>query len=94
MHYIFLAALTQQCLFPGNLKEEIRAASTQSAAATQFLDQAIKPSLDIGDTEAFDKLLLVMEKSGNRMLKKLAEKIEQKLSDSAINSTPEVNISG
>ena len=91
---LFLAALTQQCLFPGNLKEEIRAASTKSAAAAHFLDQAIKPSLEIGDTEAFDKLLLVMGKSDDRMLKKLAEKIKQKISDSTINSTSEASISG
>ena len=91
---LFLAALTQQDLLSGNLKEEIRAASSQSAAAAKFLDQSIKPSLDISDTAAFDKLLFVMAMSDNQTLKKLAEKIKQKLSDRAINSTSETGISG
>ena len=84
----FLAELTQQNLFSGNLKEEVMTAPTQKDATTCFLDEAIKPSLDVGNREAFDKLLLVMQKSDYQMVNKLAEKIKQKLS-----SIPEIRTS-
>ena len=84
----FLAELTRQNLFSGNLKEAVMTAPTQKDATTCFLDEAIKPSLDVGNREAFDKLLLVMQKSDYRMVNKLAEKIKQKLS-----SIPEIKTS-
>lgn len=77
----FLAELTKQHLFPANLKEVVMKASTQTDAATIFLDKAIKGPLDAGSGEAFEKLLLVMEKSDFMLLKKLAKSIKQKLSD-------------
>ena len=88
---LFLAGLTQQNLFSGNLKEKVKTAPTQKDAATCFLDEAIERPLDVGDREAFDKLLLVMQKSDYRMIKKLAEQIKQKLSsipDEIGTSTP------
>ena len=84
----FLAGLTQQNLFSGNLKEEVMTAPTQKDATTCFLDEAIKPLLEVGDREPFEKLLLVMQNSGHRKLKKLAKQIRQKLS-----SIPEVGTS-
>ena len=77
----FLAELTKQHLFPANLKEVVMKASTQTDAATIFLDKAIKRPLDAGSGEVFEKLLLVMEKSDFMLLKKLAKSIKQKLSD-------------
>ena len=85
---LFLAGLTGQNLFSGTLKEEVMTAPTAKDATTRFLDKAIKRSLDIDDREAFNKLLLVMEKSGFRRVKTLAEQIKQKL-----NSIPEIGTS-
>ena len=75
----FMAKLTQQDLFYGNLKEEVMAARTQADAAANFLYKVVERSLDIDDTEPFDKLLLVMEEFDNLTLNKLAKEIKQNL---------------
>ena len=75
----FLAELTKQHLFSGDLKEEVMAESTQARAATKFLYAAIERSLDVDDREPFDRLLQVMEKFGDLTLNKLAQDIKQKL---------------
>ena len=45
----FIAELTKQGLFYGNLKETVAAESTQSDAAAWFLYEAVERSLDIGN---------------------------------------------
>ena len=55
-------------------------ASTQADAATIFLDEAIRRPLNVGNREAFDKLLLVMESSDFVLLNRVAKVIKQKLS--------------
>lgn len=74
----FIAELTKQDVFYGNLKEVVKAASTQSDAAAHFLDELIERSLNIGNRESFDKLLLVMEKFSST-LNTLAKEIKQKI---------------
>ena len=76
----FLDELTRQRLFSGNLKEEVMKASTQADAATIFLDEAIRRPLNVGNREAFDKLLLVMENPDFVLLNTVAKVIKQKLS--------------
>ena len=75
----FLAELTKQHLFSGDLKEEVMAESTQARAATKFLYAAIERSLDVDEREPFDRLLQVMEKFGDLTLNKLAQDIKQEL---------------
>ena len=75
----FIAELTKQDLFYGDLKEIVAAESTQSNAAARFLYEAVERSLDIGNRDPFDKLLLVMEKFGST-LNKLVKEIKQKIS--------------
>ena len=75
----FIAELTKQDLFYGDLKETVAAESTQSAAAARFLYEAVERSLDIGNRDPFDKLLLVMEKFSS-VLNKLVKEIKQKIS--------------
>ena len=75
----FIAELTKQNLFYGNLKEEVKAAPTQADAAASFLYKAVERSLDIDDKEPFDKLLLVMKGFDNITLKKLAREIKQRI---------------
>ena len=74
----FMAELTQQNLFYGNLKEEVMSAPTQAEAVASFLYKAVERSLDVDDKEPFDKLLLVMEEFNNLTLNKLAREIKQK----------------
>lgn len=76
---IFIAKLTQQNLFSGNLKAEVMAVPTQADAATSFLHKVVERSLDVGDTEPFVKLLLVMEEFDNLTLNKLAREIKRNL---------------
>ena len=73
----FLAELTKQHLFSGDLKEEVMAESTQAIAATKFLYAAIERSLDVDDRETFNRLLQVMEKFDDLTLNKLAQDIKQ-----------------
>lgn len=75
----FIAELTQQNLFSGALKEEVMGASTQADASSCFLYKAVERSLDIDDTEPFDRLLIVMHRFGGVTLQKLAKKIIQKM---------------
>ena len=75
----FLAELTKQHLFSGDLKEEVMAESTQARAATKFLYGTIERSLGVDDREPFDRLLQVMEKFGDLTLNKLAQDIKQEL---------------
>jgi len=54
-------------------------APTQADATTRFLCKTIEPSLDIGNSKPFDRLLLVMKTFGDLNLKKLAEDIQLRL---------------
>ena len=79
----FLAALTKENLFPGDLKDKVKSQSTTKDKASYFLDNAIKPCSGDGDDvdiEPFLKLLKVMKKFNSDALKKLATKIWTKLS--------------
>ena len=72
----FLANLTSEKLFCGNLRQEVDSKSTSGDKASHFLDKAIRPSLDDPDDidlNSFFKLLRVMERH-NDNLKKLATK--------------------
>ena len=77
----FMANLTKQHLFSGTLKEEVLAASTQADATTRFLYRAIERPLDVGKREPFDRLLLVMEKCNDPIIKELAREIKQNFCD-------------
>ena len=78
---IFLGKLYTADLFSGNQKEKMESETTSPERATYFLDNAIKPALeDDDDIEPFLKLLEVMEKFDNNLLKKLAAEIRMKLS--------------
>ena len=87
----FIAQLTQQNLFYGTLKEKVMKEPLEPDAASQFLFHAVERSLDVGDTEPFDRLLLVMEKFGNLTLEKLAKKIKCKLTNNGTEIKSSVN---
>ena len=78
----FLAALTTENLFSGDLRAEVDAMSTKAKKASHFLNDAIKPCLEVNDDvdiNPFLKLLGVMERF-SESLRKLATKIRMQLS--------------
>ena len=75
---LFTAGLAQNHLLHDKMKFEIAAKETNANAADYFLQNAIKPALDSGITEPFEKLLTVMEKFDG-VMESLAVDIRQKL---------------
>ena len=78
----FLAALTAEKLFSGDLRAEVDDKPTKAQKASHFLNNEIKPCLeddDDVDIEPFLKLLGVMEKF-SKNLGKLATRIRMQLS--------------
>ena len=100
----FIAELTKQNLFSGNLKQEVMMTTiTQADASANFLYKAIESALDIGNKEPFNRLLQVMEKFDDLTLNQLATEIKQEMTgggdmklESAIDDSgvPHMNISG
>ena len=68
-------------LLPGDHKATIKSLSTPKEKAQHFLDEVIKPSLKIGYTEQFDKLISIIESSDNPTLQFLAQQIRGRLPD-------------
>ena len=75
---LFIAILTTQCLFFGELKAKVRKESTEAEASTLFLQEAIEPSLETNDPEPFMKLLSAMDQFGGP-LKKLSAEMKKHL---------------
>ena len=73
---IFIAMLTEQRLFFGELKAKVREQSTEAEASSLFLQEAIERSLETNDTEPFMKLLSAMDQFGGP-LKKLSMEMKE-----------------
>ena len=71
----FIAKLSASNLLPGDTRSKIEGQSTPIDKASVILKTIIEPSIEISDTESFDKLLLVMDDSGYDHIKNLAVKI-------------------
>ena len=82
---IFVSNLCQ--LLPGDRKGEVDSQITEAKAATYFLDNVIKPTVDTqcGDNESFNILLSVMESYG-MLAQTINEEIQRALGNSAIAS--------
>ena len=89
---LLLADLSQSLLFAGDLKAHVMAQLTRNAGATCFLDNAIRPPLECGNSKPFRDLLLVMERFDDRHLKKLAQEIMSKLGIKQLRITTGANI--
>lgn len=72
---LFIAELFSANLLPGDMKDQVKAMSTQADKATHFLDHVILPSVknDIGSS--FDDLIKVMEDGEYNSVKELAKQI-------------------
>ena len=87
---IFIAKLFSCDLLLGNLMNQVMAKETRADKSVCFLNGKINCDISIGDFKSFDKLLSVMEDSGNDSLRGLAKKIKTTLkaeSVSVINTT-------
>lgn len=76
---IFVAKLTRQKLLPGDSKRSIEGQLTPTEKASYFLDNVIKPSIEIGSADSFDALLSVMEQCEYDHIEKLAVEIKSKI---------------
>ena len=77
----FTAALVPYDLLPGDLKDQLEARNTSKDKATHFLDNAIKPSIIIGDDNSFTNLLSVMAGGDFPGVRNLAKQIKDSLAD-------------
>ena len=77
----FIAQLSHNKILPGNVEAHIKSQSlpTQSDKADYYLKKNMESSLDIGETEEFNNLITVMEKSGYPHVKKLAKAMKSDL---------------
>ena len=66
---IFIAMLTKQKLFFGELKAKVREQSTEAEASSLFLYEVIERSLESNDPEPFMKLLSAMDQFGGPLEK-------------------------
>ena len=66
---IFIAMLTKQKLFFGELKAKVREQSTEAEASSLFLHEVIERSLESNDPEPFMKLLSAMDQFGGPLEK-------------------------
>ena len=84
---MFLAKLFSCNLLPGNLMNQVMAKETRADKAMCFLNGKINCDISIGDFTSFNKLLDVMEESGNDSLRVLAMKIKNALKGELVINT-------
>ena len=72
---IFIAKLSAKDLLPGDIQTKLLSFVPSADKSSYFLDRVIKPALDAGYTEGFDKLLEIMENSEYFHVKATAAKI-------------------
>ena len=82
---IFIAMLTKQKLFFGELKAKVMEQSTEAEASSLFLHKVIERSLESNDREPFLKLLSAMDQFGGP-LEKLSTEMRKRL-NSTTNTT-------
>ena len=69
-------------LLTDNHKAEVQSLTTKKEKAQYFLDEVIKPGLNIGYTGQFNKMISVMESSDDPVVKFLAKQIQEFILDS------------
>ena len=71
----FITELSVNDLLPGDVQAKIGSLSTPAEKSSHFLIRVIKPALDCGFTESFDKLLKIMKGCEFLHVQALAAKI-------------------
>ena len=77
----FTAQLFRHGLLPGNTSDKIEASLTPADKASYFLNNVVKPALDIDDSSCFNILLSVMEHCGYVHVENLAGKIKSDINN-------------
>ena len=75
----FTTQLASNGILPPGVASHIEALSTSPDKADHFLKNAIKTSLDIDETDEFNKLITVMEKCGYSHVERMANKMKSDL---------------
>ena len=75
----FMSELYGNDLLPGELKTKIELLPTSVERASKFLDNVIKPSVEVNDSRKFHILLELMKEIDDFNVRELAEKINIKL---------------
>ena len=76
---LFTAKLTSKSLLPEDVGSHIDSLATKADKAKYFLQNVIKPSLDVNDTTDLNNFILIMEESDYRPLNTIAAKMKEKL---------------
>ena len=76
---LFITELSTNNLLPGNMQATVTSLSTPADKSSHFLSNIIKPALDSGFTDGFDKLLNIMEASEYLHLQVLAAEIKAEI---------------
>jgi len=82
------STLYSQRLLPGNLKDKIGSFSIDKEKACYFLDEVIKPGLEVGNTAPFEKMLGIMETSDNSTMKHVAGDMRRFIDDQSLETLP------
>ena len=85
---LFFEVLKKRKLFSCDLEGQVKTQGTKAEKTAWFLDNAIKPSLDVGKVEPLHKLLSVMaddEDIKSDLLKEMAADIEQQIEQTSLN---------
>ena len=75
----FTTQLSSKKILPASVDAHIKSLPTQPNKADYYLNNVIKPALDIGETEELETLITVMEKSGYSHVQKLAKAMKSDL---------------
>ena len=76
---LFTTKLSNHKLLSEDTSDQLKALPTPVAKASYLLDHVIKPTLDVGTTFIFDKLLSVMEHCGYDHVEKLAHEMKSEM---------------
>ena len=82
-----LAVFRANKILCGNHKTKFKSLSTQKEKARYFLDEVIKPGLNVGRVDQFKKMISVMKSSDDSTVKHLAKQMLMCSFDASDNGT-------
>ena len=75
----FTTQLKSNKILPDGVDAHIKSLPTESDKVDYYLKNVVKKSLDIGDTEELNNLIIVMEKCGYTHVERLAKAMKSDL---------------
>ena len=80
----FTTNLAKHGILPDGVAAHIKSLPTQSVKADYFLNNIIKPSLDIDETFEFENLLAIMARCGYSHVERMANKMKRDLDTESV----------